>query len=402
MQVRWRQLTTTLAALVMLGILSPAITSAQPGNSNSNRSKQLVLLHATPGTYNGPCPGEITFTGTVHGAPGDTVIVVWNDSDSSSYDADTIVLDSRGKGSVEMTRSVGSEGDTTWSQGWVELTATWGDGTSRTSKAASYRVKCNEGSNRNHNRDSTDDDDDDSSRVSVTASPEEYEGPCPTEISFTGMISGNPGDTVTVDWNRSDSAAGTPETVVLDSTGTATVTTTWMLGGNGSEIEGWQSLTVTYPDGTTETSDQAEFSVDCDDSTEDGDDTDTTDSEDEEMEVSIHATPGAWVGPCPGTITFTAMVRGNPGDTVTVDWNRSDSATGTPETVVLDEDGKATVTTTWTLGGDDLPEYEGWGSLTATYPDGTEVTSRQAKFRVKCKDNGRVDPAERRHSPSIE
>ena len=404
MQLRWRQLTATMAALVMLGILSPVITSAQPGNSNSQKSKQLVLLHATPGTYNGPCPGEITFTGTIHGAPGDTVIIEWS-SDDSTTGADTVVLDSRGKATVEMTMSVGSDGDTTWSQGSVELTAKWGDGTSRTSKSAWYRVKCNENSNRNHDRDSTDSDDgddDDSSRVSVTVSPEEFEGPCPTEITFTGTITGEPGDTVTVDWNRSDSATGTPETVVLDSTGTATVTTTWTLGGDGSEIEGWQSLTVTYPDGTTETSDQAEFSVDCDDSTENDDDSDSTDSEDREMKISIHATPGAWVGPCPGTITFTAKVMGMPGDTVTVNWNRSDSATGTAETVVLDENGHATVTMTWTLGGDDLSEYEGWASLTATWPDGTEVTSREAKFKVKCKDNGRFNADERGRGPDID
>ena len=180
------------------------------------------------------------------------------------------------------------------------------------------------------------------------------------------------------------------------------MTTTWTLGGDGSEIEGWQSLTVTYPDGTTETSDQAEFSVDCDDSTENDDDSDSTDSEDREMKISIHATPGAWVGPCPGTITFTAKVMGMPGDTVTVNWNRSDSATGTAETVVLDENGHATVTMTWTLGGDDLSEYEGWASLTATWPDGTEVTSREAKFKVKCKDNGRFNADERGRGPDID
>ena len=95
-------------------------------------------------------------------------------------------------------------------------------------------------------------------------------------------------------------------------------------------------------------------------------------------------------------------VMGMPGDTVTVNWNRSDSATGTAETVVLDENGHATVTMTWTLGGDDLSEYEGWASLTATWPDGTEVTSREAKFKVKCKDNGRFNADERGRGPDID
>lgn len=116
---------------------------------------------------------------------------------------------------------------------------------------------------------------------------------------------------------------------------------------------------------------------------------------------TLAARPEAFNGPCPAQITFTGQitVRGNidPSSPVQMGYTflRSDGATGPVFYYNITAPGTQTVTTTWTLGGPQLPNYNGWIQLKAwpTRHLGFGYSfSPRATFRVTCAQSGAAAP----------
>jgi len=100
--------------------------------------------------------------------------------------------------------------------------------------------------------------------------------------------------------------------------------------------------------------------------------------------VGVEAVPAAYVGTCPGVITFKAKMQANAAGRVKYTWIRSDGATGPVEYIDFVEPGVLHVETTWTLGDVSiLPRYEGWEQIKILSP--AEMVSNKATFTLKCK-----------------
>ena len=100
--------------------------------------------------------------------------------------------------------------------------------------------------------------------------------------------------------------------------------------------------------------------------------------------VGVEAVPTAYVGKCPGVITFKAKMQANAAGRVKYTWIRSDGATGPVEFIDFVEAGVLHVETTWTLGDASvLPRYEGWEQIKILSP--AEMVSNKATFTLKCK-----------------
>jgi hypothetical protein len=108
---------------------------------------------------------------------------------------------------------------------------------------------------------------------------------------------------------------------------------------------------------------------------------------------TLSARPMNFAGTCPAQIAFSGAitVRGNidPRSPVQMGYTflRSDGATGPVMYYNITAPGTQTVNTTWTLGGPQLPNYDGWMQLKA-WPTrhlgfGTAVSPR-ATFHVSC------------------
>ncbi|MDD1776149.1 MAG: hypothetical protein LUP94_02220 [Candidatus Methanomethylicus sp.] len=97
----------------------------------------------------------------------------------------------------------------------------------------------------------------------------------------------------------------------------------------------------------------------------------------------LSASPAEFRGDCPGVITFTGTITVDAPGKVKYIFTRSDGAIDTiTKTLVFKKAGTQKVKTTWTLGGQVLPCYEGWEAIDVTAPN--TLTSNQAKFNIKC------------------
>jgi hypothetical protein len=99
-------------------------------------------------------------------------------------------------------------------------------------------------------------------------------------------------------------------------------------------------------------------------------------------------TPQHFIGQCPATITFRALVTASAAGPVKYQWYRSDGATGPIQTIVFPGPGTQTVSTTWTLGGyPGLPSYSGWEAL-RFFPEGPQGHAAPrpggAAFTIRC------------------
>ena len=81
--------------------------------------------------------------------------------------------------------------------------------------------------------------------VSLTASPEVYDGLCPATITFSGNITVKGKGPVKYTFLRSDGASAPVYTLDFDSDGTKLVDTTWTLGL--PTFDGWQSIKILSP-----------------------------------------------------------------------------------------------------------------------------------------------------------
>jgi hypothetical protein len=103
--------------------------------------------------------------------------------------------------------------------------------------------------------------------------------------------------------------------------------------------------------------------------------------------ATLKANPVSFSGKCPGTIKFDGeiTVKGVTRGPMKVvyEFIRSDGGKDTaPKTITFQKDGSLPVSTTWTLGGEKLPNYSGWVAVKVTVPIPAE--SNKATFSMKC------------------
>lgn len=104
----------------------------------------------------------------------------------------------------------------------------------------------------------------------------------------------------------------------------------------------------------------------------------------EVTDVDLRPDEAKVLGQCPATVRFTGSITTNGPGTVTYTFVRSDGATGPSSTVEFKEGGTQTVTTTWTLGGVALPQYEGWQSIKVLTPNEVESGHETGRFFLSC------------------
>lgn len=109
-----------------------------------------------------------------------------------------------------------------------------------------------------------------------------------------------------------------------------------------------------------------------------------------EIEASLKAIPEAYKGKCPAVIKFEGQITvknlKRPPLKVQYKFIRSDGAYSPIETIFFEKDGSKNVSTTWTLGGKTLPDYEGWEAIKIVYPHDKE--SKKAHFKIRCVEPG--------------
>jgi hypothetical protein len=86
----------------------------------------------------------------------------------------------------------------------------------------------------------------------------------------------------------------------------------------------------------------------------------------------------SYSGPCPKTLTFTAIITANGPGTATYGWERSDGSPGLHHGITFSAAGSQTVTETWQLGA----TYTGWEQLHVFNPN--NIISNQASFTLNC------------------
>jgi len=97
----------------------------------------------------------------------------------------------------------------------------------------------------------------------------------------------------------------------------------------------------------------------------------------------LSASPTLYRGDCPGVITFNGTITVDAPSTVTYIFTRSDGAIDTiKKKLVFRRPGTKGVSTTWTLGGMEVPYYKGWEAIKILAP--RPIMSRKAGFELKC------------------
>ncbi len=229
----------------------------------------------------------------------------------------------------------------------------------------------------------------------LSASPPVYNGNCPAQITFNGSITvrGNidPRSPVQMGYTflRSDGATGPIQYYTITAPGTQTVNTTWTLGGPARpNFEGWMQLKA-WPTRHLgfgySFSPRATFRVACAGA--------GPGPARFNLGAMLSATPPIYNGSCPGVITFRGQIRVTgavPGPMqIGYTFLRSDNATGPVQYLTVNGPGVFPVETTWTLGGPQLPRYQGWEQLKAwpTRHEGGigDVLSPRASFRLMCR-----------------
>jgi len=111
---------------------------------------------------------------------------------------------------------------------------------------------------------------------------------------------------------------------------------------------------------------------------------------------TLSATPDHYVGSCPGVITFHGQIKVT-GDfqngqkvEIGYQFTRSDGGTGENQYLEVPGPGVYDITTTWTLGGAQLPHFSGWEKFKAWPTDSAQnrtgdTFSNEAHFTLECR-----------------
>jgi hypothetical protein len=94
--------------------------------------------------------------------------------------------------------------------------------------------------------------------ASLSASPKNYSGDCPTKINFNGKIQANRPGRVQYKFIRSDGANAPIHTIDFRRPGSRLVNTSWTLG---KSFSGWQAIQILYPQQAH--SNRAAFTIRC-------------------------------------------------------------------------------------------------------------------------------------------
>jgi hypothetical protein len=116
------------------------------------------------------------------------------------------------------------------------------------------------------------------------------------------------------------------------------------------------------------------------------------------LKSTLTVTPEHYVGRCPGVITFHGVLhvresnagRVGPGAEIGYQFSRSDGATGQNKFVETHGPGDYPITETWTLGGSQVPNFDGWEKFKAWPTDSAQnktgtVWSNEAHFTLRCR-----------------
>lgn len=197
-------------------------------------------------SFTGKCSKQFDFTGEIKATGAMTVTYTWLRSDGATAPEKTLEFDAAGSKTVSTSWTLGADGNTyegLWQQ--IKVTAP----TEMLSNKAEFDLVC------------------DAKAIGITAAvnligDSEVTAECPKKFDFEGTITVDAPTTVTYTWLRSDGATAPEETLVFEEAGSATVNTSWTLGGGGNTYEGyWQQLKVIAP--TAVLSNQATFDLTC-------------------------------------------------------------------------------------------------------------------------------------------
>ena len=98
--------------------------------------------------------------------------------------------------------------------------------------------------------------------------------------------------------------------------------------------------------------------------------------------AQLSAAPASFQGVCPATIRFTGEIRAVKPGKVQFKYVRSDGASSPVQTLLFSTPGGKPISTTWTLGGQTQPRYQGWIAIQFVHPQVDR--SAPTSFSVQC------------------
>ena len=216
--------------------------------------------------------------------------------------------------------------------------------------------------------------------ATLTANPATYNGPCPTNLVFTGTITDNVGNRdVTYRFNRDDVANTIEKVVHFNQPGSQSVTFTQPIPVS---YKGWMAFEISQP--VQLQSNKLYFQVICAEGSGG-------------ITATLTANPATYNGPCPATIQFSGTIFDNVGNRdVTYRFNRNDDVAGPEQVIHFNQPGSQTVSTTWTLGDinglpNGLPSYQGWETIEILEP--VQARANLAEFKVTCTEPDTIAPS---------
>ena len=396
--MRERLFTAAAAACLAAALALLTSPAAQAATAPSAQTLEVVsaTLEALPETYDGPCPVTIKFPGRITVKGKGTVKYTFVRSDGAT--APVYTLDFAG----EETKSV----ETTWTlsppsyAGWQAIKVL--SPNELESNRAPFKLTCRKGAAQ-------------SFRVTgawLKADRAKNTGRCPLTVNFGGGITADGPGVVKYTFGRSDGARAPVYTLEFDAAGTKPVHTTWTLGGPGlPSYKGWQTIKVLSPNELSSPKAEGAFEVACNGSGG------VAPPDDEGFQVTSVALkaerPSYRSEQCPVTVVFKGHITTNGPGSVRYHIKRSDGAVGEERTLDFREAGTQEFSTTWTLGGPDLPYARGFvdavilSPRSASQPHSYRGPGTAGEFEITCgkgstsgQPGNRTDEDRRKQRPS--
>lgn len=224
--------------------------------------------------------------------------------------------------------------------------------------------------------------------ATISAVPTTYNGSCPGAIKFTGGVSAfnwAPGEKkeIQYQWIRSDSSRTNIRTLDFsDGSKSKSVSSTWTLGGPGTQYKGYETLAVVYPHSGI--SNQAQFTLNCTGTAVTVVVIQMATPPPVQISATLQAHPVAAPGPCPFPFAFFGSITTGAwpaGVTPEVDYQfvRSNGDKSDVHTLMFDAaGGTKKVNEVWNkeTGGN------GWEEIKILQPH--DATSNQATVQLRC------------------